>query len=941
MLTDVAVLGITDYFSIEGYRKVRETWQAGQLPGISLVLPNIELRLGTFVGSSNRDRRVNYHVIFSEQVSPDDIENHFLGQLRFTYDSGPNEEPADWLLNRTNLEQLGALLKTQQQTFTGSDYEVGCKNATVDAGTVKKLLEAKASIFRGKYLLLVENLSDISWEGQDHQTRKILLKGVHGIFSANPGTIAWARGEGGLSSEQFISEFKSLKPCLHGSDAHELDKICKPDLDRFCWVRADPTFEGLKQVLYEPRERVFIGFAPLKLKNDYQMIKSVEVNGPGWFPAGQIPINSELVAIIGGRGSGKSALGEVMAFAGGSKIFDGIEDISDSFLYKASKKSVVNTEPIVGTRIVLHWLQGPPSVVMIPVGLEHGLDDERVEYLPQKFVERLCAPENTERLEEEIERVIFQRIDKSERLRASGFRELRNAATQPVQIKKGQIRKTIQSFNQSMTNASARISLKPQKVKEEILRRAELEELAKNAPEASPESADEVKQREDLLKEREQLQEEISDLNAQVATINAIESRFEIMRGDVATFNDEVGELLEAAGLGSERGKFTLTIPAEPAGILLRRKADLGETIMAKREGRADEPELVSLNSLELKIRQLDERSLLTEAKRREHEKFQKDRRELEDSIASLQREIQEINDSYLPKRNRDEESRLQKYCEYFDLLKEEQQQLEKLYKPLQDALLNSDETARRLEFVSKITSNIAGHAANGYDLVDRRKVLREENSLELALKAFFVSIEQAGFSHARIAEAIQTLREGIIDPLEYTSVLEILRKEKGAAEFADWFFSTNPFSVSYSIKYDGKDLQFLSPGEKGIVLLLLYLEAEQGDNRPLIIDQPDDNLDNLSVYPSLVNYFRKRKRTRQIIIITHNPNLVVNTDAEQVIVANFDGSRDPRMTYRAGALEDTLYSGGTGIREDVCKILEGGTEAFQRRERKYALPDA
>jgi predicted ATPase len=62
--------------------------------------------------------------------------------------------------------------------------------------------------------------------------------------------------------------------------------------------------------------------------------------------------------------------------------------------------------------------------------------------------------------------------------------------------------------------------------------------------------------------------------------------------------------------------------------------------------------------------------------------------------------------------------------------------------------------------------------------------------------------------------------------------------------------------------------------------------------NRPLVIDQPDDNLDNLSVYPSLVEYFRKRKKTRQIIIITHNPNLVVNTDAEQVIVANFDGSQ-------------------------------------------------
>jgi hypothetical protein len=412
------------------------------------------------------------------------------------------------------------------------------------------------------------------------------------------------------------------------------------------------------------------------------------------------------------------------------------------------------------------------------------------------------------------------------------------------------------------------------------------------------------------------------------------------MRGEVATFNDEVGELLETVGLGSEKSKFTLSIPAEPAGILSRRKANLGETIRAMREGKAEQPEIVSLNSVELKIRQLDERSLLTEANKREHEKFQKDKRALEDSIASLQREIQEINDSHLPKRSRDEESRLQKYCEYFDLLREEQQQLETLYRPLQDALLNSDETARRLEFVSRITSNIAGQAANGYDLVDRRKVLREESSLELALKGFFVSIERDGFSHARIAEALRILRETILNPPEYGSVLEILRKEKGITEFDDWFFSANPFSVAYSIKYDGKDLQFLSPGEKGIVLLLLYLEAEQGDNRPLIIDQPDDNLDNLSVYPSLVNYFRKRKRTRQIIIITHNPNLVVNTDAEQVVVANFDGSRTPRIMYRSGALEDTLSSGGIGIREDVCKILEGGTEAFQRRERKYALPD-
>ncbi|MGA2605873.1 MAG: TrlF family AAA-like ATPase [Terriglobia bacterium] len=941
-LTDIAVLGITDYFSIEGYQKVREVWLSGRLPNIQLVLPNIELRLGTFVRGSGTDRRVNYHVIFSDEVSPQDIDDHFLGQLRFTYDSSPDGEHADWPLNRANLERLGATLKAQESSFTGSDYEVGCKTATVDAGALKKLLDEKASIFRGKYLLLVENLSesDMPWQGQDHQTRKILLKGAHAIFSANAGTIAWARGEGDLSADQFINEFKSLKPCFHGSDAHHLEKICKPAQDRYCWIKADPTFEGLKQVLYEPRERVFVGNTPPKLKNDYQIIKSVKVVGQGWFPDEEIPLNRDLVAVIGGRGSGKSALGEVIAFAAGSKIFRGTEDISDSFLSKASRKSFVNTTPILGARVTIKWNQGPSSEVIIPAGLKHSLEDEKVEYLPQKFVERLCAPENTEKLEEQIEHVIFQRIDKSERLGASGFRELRNASTQPIQLKKSQAKKAIQSLNQSISSASTRIALKAQKIRDESLRRAELETLLKNIPQSPIQIADEVKQREALIKAREQLQNDVSALNAQLTAINTIESRLEIMRSDLADFNEDMSALLDTAGLGTQKDRFKLAVPPELSGLLVTKRREIGEAIRVKKEGRPEQPDLASLNSLESAIRQLDQKSQLTEASKREHDKFQKDKRTLEDAIASLQKEIKEIDDLYIPRRDKDQKTRLQKYTEHFDLLKEEQRQLEALYKPLQDALLSSNETARRLEFVSKITFNIPGHAINGYDLVDRRKVLREENSLEIALRDFFVSIEQDGFSQARVADSVKILWETILSAPEYGSIQEILRKEKRSLEFADWFFNTDPFSVSYSIKYDGKDLQFLSPGEKGIVLLLLYLEAEQDDNRPLIIDQPDDNLDNLSVYPSLVEYFRKRKKTRQIIIITHNPNLVVNTDAEEVIVANFDGSRDPKIKYRSGALENTIASGGTGIREDVCKILEGGTEAFQRRERKYSLPE-
>lgn len=88
-----------------------------------------------------------------------------------------------------------------------------------------------------------------------------------------------------------------------------------------------------------------------------------------------------------------------------------------------------------------------------------------------------------------------------------------------------------------------------------------------------------------------------------------------------------------------------------------------------------------------------------------------------------------------------------------------------------------------------------------------------------------------------------------------------------------------------------------------------------------------------------LTTYFKAAKGRRQIILITHNPNLVVNGDFEQVIVATAERGANglPHIIYASGALENTA-SDGTGIREQVCRILEGGSDAFRKRERRYAL---
>ena len=112
-------------------------------------------------------------------------------------------------------------------------------------------------------------------------------------------------------------------------------------------------------------------------------------------------------------------------------------------------------------------------------------------------------------------------------------------------------------------------------------------------------------------------------------------------------------------------------------------------------------------------------------------------------------------------------------------------------------------------------------------------------------------------------------------------------------------------------------------------------------DTRPLIVDQPDENLDNQSIYELLTAYFKTAKLRRQIILITHNPNLVVNADSEQVIVAVAErrGNGFPHISYQSGALENNMPE-DQGIRQQVCRILEGGSDAFLKRERHYALPE-
>lgn len=144
-------------------------------------------------------------------------------------------------------------------------------------------------------------------------------------------------------------------------------------------------------------------------------------------------------------------------------------------------------------------------------------------------------------------------------------------------------------------------------------------------------------------------------------------------------------------------------------------------------------------------------------------------------------------------------------------------------------------------------------------------------------------------------------------------------------------------------------DIYAMSPGKKALVLLRLLISLAES-KCPILIDQPEDDLDNRSIFGELIEFIKKRKSDRQIIVVTHNANIVVGSDAELVIVANQDGKNSPnskyRFEYRSGSIESNSIHPNNGeatgilerqrIQGHICDILEGGLTAFELRGKKY-----
>jgi hypothetical protein len=306
---------------------------------------------------------------------------------------------------------------------------------------------------------------------------------------------------------------------------------------------------------------------------------------------------------------------------------------------------------------------------------------------------------------------------------------------------------------------------------------------------------------------------------------------------------------------------------------------------------------------------------------------------------AALKKRIEHIAGADERRKNHGQERRAA-YVGVFDTFVECQRILQELYKPLLSRL-KSVKSAAKMGFGVVRRVDVDAWVALGEQLLDLRTAgeFRGRGALKRAAEQELLPAWRTGGA-AEVAAAmsafVENHRDDIAAGRSSAATPEAVREWSN--RISRWLFATDHVMLHYGLRYDGQEIERLSPGTRGIVLLTLYLAIDEWDRRPLLVDQPEENLDPKSVFEELVGFFRDARTRRQVILVTHNANLVVNTDADQVIIASSTRKQAnglPDISYVAGALENRA------IRDAVCELLEGGEKAFRERERRYRLRSA
>jgi energy-coupling factor transporter ATP-binding protein EcfA2 len=524
--SDCAVIGINDYFSVAGY-KVLLAKLADPHEGVSgnkayrealaklkdnTLLPVVECRMTNVVlGKKNTSgQRINFHIIFSNEVSVDDIETFIKGIKVKDQSIGGRYSDPKFLLEEVSvdfkkvLEQLRCDNTFKEKFVIWIPYDEYGGIDTIDPKTDKLLKEG----------LVVD--ADILGSGNKKQADFFLWK------------------DDNFSHADYRRWFGKRKPCIKGSDSHNAndevgrlkDHNSKP-VDRYCWIKADPTFIGLRQIINEPEDRVFIGALPPKLErvkdNRTLFLSRVQIGKTDdaqsvdtWFDC-DIELNHDMIAIVGNKGSGKSALADILALAGETSRYS---DFSFLDKKKFREKKLASNFEVTAT-----WEDGTETV--------HNLQDdpdpnrpESIKYIPQTYLETVCTETSVDEssaFQHELRKVIFSHITDAQRLGKDTLEELIAYKTEEVNAELSRHKKELGRVNSEIGNLQQKAAPDYRRQIEEALNQKTKELQAHNTNKPQ-----EVPKPDNLTEEQKETYGKIeADLAAQNAQLQALEDQLQ------------------------------------------------------------------------------------------------------------------------------------------------------------------------------------------------------------------------------------------------------------------------------------------------------------------------------------------------------------------------------------------------------------------------------
>lgn len=869
----IRVMGITDYYMIDTYERARAEFAAGRMPGVEFVFPNVEIRLSIATSSESA---VNAHLLFSTDDA--DHVNRIRGLMAgFTF----KYQRDIFRCERADLIRLGRVhdpsISDDRAALTA-----GVNQFKVSFEDLQKNWESN-DWFKNNCLIAVaagqgDGTSGLRDPKGSFAAMRISIEAfAHIIFSGNPKTADFFLGKGQMALADLNAKWNGIKPCLHGSDAHSHGQVGNPAKDRFCWLKGAPTFDTLRQACMNPAGRVMIGKEPPAGPLPSNVIRSVSVTNAPWMTPSSIELNPGLIAIIGARGSGKTALADMIAM-GGCAASSHLSD--KSFLRRAESH-------LKASEARLAWQSGDETANKFSMlEVEDLLDAQHVQYLSQQFVDQLCSAEGLEDpLVREIERVVFDAHAELIHIEESNFAELLDKRLAVARGLRDKHAAAIVSCSAAMTAEQLRRDgLAALKRERDDKRKA----IAKDEADMKaliPKGNAARTARHDVVAEAVRLK------RVQVLQARSKRDALIGLAGDVTRLREEVlpgllDELMQEradAGLQpADWEQFKLVFVGD-IDALLQARATAAERALSSFEGKvspvmptAQQPDpnapLIpevddlaghTLALLERELARLRNLIGMDAANARRYKAIFDRVNKARAQLTKLEAEIVKAEGAQerIEKLRQD---RRNAYVGVFQAIIEEGKELAELYKPLEARISAAPGSLSKLSFTVRRDVDIDAWCNAGEALMDLRAsgAFRGKGGLKAVAELSLGDAWRTGDASQAGDALLQFVQSHRQDLLNHRPAH--IESKEWLPFVSAWLFSTKHIRVSYGLEFDGVPIERLSPGTRGIVLLLLYLAVDSQDDRPLIVDQPEENLDPQSIYDELVVEFQRATHRRQ-----------------------------------------------------------------------------